>query len=81
MLTFGRSSSRRAFDRAHRFGQKDDVKIYKLTIDDTVEERILKLQADKAELAKAALDGGDLSKGNKLSVQEILSLFKLDKLD
>ncbi|BGP09358.1 hypothetical protein JCM10049v2_005224 [Rhodotorula toruloides] len=70
-----------AFDRAHRFGQKDDVKIYKLTIDDTVEERILKLQADKAELAKAALDGGDLSKGNKLSVQEILSLFKLDKLD
>ncbi|BGP25798.1 hypothetical protein JCM10295v2_004735 [Rhodotorula toruloides] len=70
-----------AFDRAHRFGQKHDVKIYKLTIDDTVEERILKLQADKAELAKAALDGGDLSKGNKLSVQEILSLFKLDKLD
>ncbi|EGU11306.1 DNA repair protein rad5 [Rhodotorula toruloides ATCC 204091] len=70
-----------AFDRAHRFGQKDDVKIYKLTIDDTVEERILKLQADKAELAHAALDGGDLSKGNKLSVQEILSLFKLDKLD
>ncbi|BGP56497.1 hypothetical protein JCM8202v2_004118 [Rhodotorula sphaerocarpa] len=66
-----------AFDRAHRFGQKDDVKIYKLTIDNTVEDRILTLQADKAQLAKAALEGsGSLAKANKLSMKEILYLFK-----
>ncbi|GAA5881816.1 hypothetical protein JCM3774_001289 [Rhodotorula dairenensis] len=65
-----------AFDRAHRLGQQDDVKIYKLTIDDTVEDRILTLQADKAQLAKAALDGGNIGKLNKLSVKEVLYLFK-----
>lgn len=30
-----------AFDRAHRLGQKLDVNIYKLTIAETVEDRIL----------------------------------------
>ncbi len=47
-----------------------------LTIDDTVEDRILTLQADKAQLAKAALDGGSVGNLNKLSVKEILYLFK-----
>ena len=36
-----RPSQDQAFDRAHRFGQKRDVYIYKLKIDETVEERIL----------------------------------------
>jgi len=30
-----------AFDRAHRFGQQRDVNIFKLKIDNTVEDRIL----------------------------------------
>lgn len=30
-----------AFDRAHRFGQTRDVNIFKLKIDDSVEDRIL----------------------------------------
>ena len=34
-----------AFDRAHRFGQKRDVNIFKLKIDDTVEDRILLVSA------------------------------------
>ncbi|BGP49538.1 hypothetical protein JCM10450v2_005430 [Rhodotorula kratochvilovae] len=68
-----------AFDRAHRFGQKDNVKIYKLTIDNTVEDRILTLQQQKADLARAALDGkGDFAKAQKLSVQDILYLFRGD---
>lgn len=50
--------------------------ITQLTIDDTVEDRILTLQADKAQLAKAALDGGSVGNLNKLSVKEILYLFK-----
>lgn len=32
-----------AFDRSHRFGQKRDVNIYKLKIDNTVEDRILEV--------------------------------------
>ncbi|GAA5967015.1 hypothetical protein JCM21900_002355 [Sporobolomyces salmonicolor] len=71
-----------AFDRAHRFGQTDDVKIYKLTIDGTVEDRILTLQTQKAELAKAALEGsGDFSKANKLSMKDMMYLFRADTAD
>ncbi|SPO31773.1 related to ULS1  len=64
-----------AFDRAHRLGQTRDVTIYKLSIKDTVEERILKLQDKKRALAKAALEGSKLVKGNKLDAKEIWFLF------
>jgi SNF2 family DNA or RNA helicase len=63
-----------AFDRAHRLGQKRDVKIVKLTIENTVEERILELQEKKREIARAALSG-DKIKGNKLSMDELMNLF------
>ena len=44
-----------ATDRAHRIGQEKPVFVYKLIADGTVEERILALQARKAELAAAVL--------------------------
>ena len=53
-----------AFDRAHRLGQTRDVNIYKLTIENTVEERTLTLQNSKCALATAAL-GGDRIKNLK----------------
>jgi SNF2 family DNA or RNA helicase len=64
-----------AFDRAHRFGQKRDVNIYKLTIEKTVEERILLLQEQKRALAAAALSG-DKMKMNKLGMDDLLALFR-----
>lgn len=64
-----------AFDRAHRLGQVRDVTIYKLSIKDTVEERILRLQDKKRALAKAALEGSKLVKGNRLDFKEIWFLF------
>ncbi|GAA6028669.1 hypothetical protein JCM8097_007339 [Rhodosporidiobolus ruineniae] len=71
-----------AFDRAHRFGQKDDVKIFKLTIADTVEDRIATLQEKKAGLAQAALEGNaDIAKGNKLNLNELMFLFRGDDAD
>jgi len=39
LMTF--ISQDQAFDRAHRFGQTRDVNIFKLKIDETVEDRIL----------------------------------------
>lgn len=49
---------------SHRLGQAKNVYIYKLSITDTVEERILQLQEKKRALAKAALDGStQLSRG------------------
>lgn len=52
--------------------------VYKITINGTVEERILRLQEQKRELAKAAV--GDGAKGfkaglTKLSLNDILDLF------
>ncbi|KAG8786875.1 hypothetical protein FRC12_016137 [Ceratobasidium sp. 428] len=63
-----------AFDRAHRLGQTKDVNIYKLTIKDTVEDRILKLQDTKRDLAKAALSGDKIS-NNRLRLDDIMNLF------
>ena len=41
-----------AIDRVHRFGQKEDVEVVRLTIKNTIEDRILELQEHKRGLAK-----------------------------
>ncbi|KAJ7074069.1 SNF2 family N-terminal domain-containing protein [Mycena amicta] len=64
-----------AFDRAHRVGQTKEVHIYKLKIDDTVEDRILMLQDKKRLLAQAALSG-DKIKNMRLGMDELLALFR-----
>ncbi|KAN0139248.1 SNF2 family N-terminal domain containing protein [Lactarius tabidus] len=64
-----------AFDRAHRLGQTRDVHIYKLTIENTVEQRILALQDGKRALAAAALSG-DRIKNLKLGLEDLMALFR-----
>jgi superfamily II DNA or RNA helicase len=51
-----------AIDRTHRIGQTRPVFAYRLVAKDTVEEKVLELQASKRELADAILgaDGGSL---------------------
>ncbi|TWT75567.1 ATP-dependent helicase HepA [Posidoniimonas polymericola] len=44
-----------AIDRAHRLGQEKPVFAYRLIARDTVEEKILRLQAGKRELAEAII--------------------------
>lgn len=62
-----------AIDRVHRLNQTVDVKVFKLTVGNTVEERIIELQEKKRELAKAAIEGGKAVA--KLSMKDIMSLF------
>jgi len=64
-----------AFDRAHRVGQTRQVNIFKLKIDNTVEDRILELQDKKRELARAALSGDKL-KNMRLGMDDLLALFR-----
>jgi len=45
-----------AIDRAHRIGQTRHVLAFRLIARDTVEEKILALQADKRDLAEAIID-------------------------
>jgi SNF2 family DNA or RNA helicase len=47
-----------AADRAHRIGQERPVLVHRLVAEDSVEERILALQARKRALAEAALGEG-----------------------
>ena len=48
-----------AIDRTHRIGQTKPVFAYRLVARDTVEERILELQAHKRALADAIMDAGE----------------------
>lgn len=64
-----------AFDRAHQ----TRVSTYKLTIENTVEERILTLEDSKRALATAAL-GGDKIKNLKLG-QALMALFRSGRGD
>lgn len=62
-----------AIDRVHRIGQTREVLVYKLTIKDTVEDRIVKLQEQKREIAKSVLgEGGNMM---KLGLKELMDLF------
>jgi superfamily II DNA or RNA helicase len=61
-----------AADRAHRIGQDKPVLVYRLVAKDTVEERILELQAKKRNLADAAL--GDASQAASITREDLLAL-------
>ena len=51
-----------ATDRTHRIGQTKQVFSYKLICQDTVEEKILKLQHMKKGVADSIIPGGDAFK-------------------
>lgn len=78
MLTTGQFVEEQAIDRVHRLTQKIDVVVYKITIADTVEERILALQEKKRELAKQTIEGQGRNNAGKLGMKEILQLFRRD---
>ncbi|KAF9539567.1 hypothetical protein EC957_005225 [Mortierella hygrophila] len=65
-----------AIDRVHRIGQRKDVFVHRLCIPDSVEDRILELQAKKKSLADGALGEGDVPKLAKLGMQELMFLFR-----
>ena len=63
-----------ASDRAHRIGQERPVTIYRLIMQDSIEERILQLHHDKRDLATDILEGGEMSA--RLSEEALLELIK-----
>ncbi len=61
-----------ATDRAYRIGQDKPVQVYRLTVKDTVEQKILDLQRKKTALSSAVL--GATEKGGKVSPEELLEI-------
>ncbi|MDE5866715.1 MAG: DEAD/DEAH box helicase, partial [Lachnospiraceae bacterium] len=65
-----------ATDRAHRIGQTKKVIVYKLIMKNTIEEKILKLQETKKNLAEQVI-GSDSGQIGSLSRDEILELLEI----
>ena len=64
-----------ASDRAHRIGQKNPVTVYRLIMKDTVEERILALQQDKAGMAEQILNAEEIG-ASTITREQLLSVLK-----
>ncbi|KAJ3273636.1 hypothetical protein HDV01_004245 [Terramyces sp. JEL0728] len=64
-----------AIDRVHRIGQTKEVKVYRLAVDDSVEDRILVLQDQKRALADGALGHGEF-KLPRLTREDLRFLFR-----
>lgn len=69
--------TRQATDRAHRIGQDQPVFVYHLLTRDTVEDRIMAMQRDKADLGERLLGEGDTTRaGDALDAEAIETLFE-----
>jgi len=70
---------RQAIDRVHRIGQSRKVKVYKMAVRNTVEEKLLALQDKKSKMSNDVLEESWAQNGNnagKLSLNDLLELFK-----
>ncbi|KAL1560205.1 helicase-like transcription factor CHR28 isoform X1 [Salvia divinorum] len=66
-----------AIDRAHRIGQTRPVSVYRLTVKDTVEDRILALQEKKRKMVASAFGEDETgSRQTRLTVEDLKYLFQ-----
>jgi superfamily II DNA or RNA helicase len=65
-----------AADRAHRLGQEKPVFVYKLITENTVEEKILAMQARKRSLADGVYNGGKQEHTMALTSDDLSALFQ-----
>jgi len=63
-----------AVDRTHRIGQTRNVMVYRLIASGTIEEKVMALQARKAELFASVMDSGNVF-GAGLDADDIRGLF------
>ncbi|MBR5578441.1 MAG: SWF/SNF helicase family protein [Lachnospiraceae bacterium] len=73
---WNQAAQNQATDRAHRIGQTKTVTVYKLIAKNTIEEKIVKIQESKKDLADAILSGenGSITQMNKEEIMELLEI-------
>jgi superfamily II DNA or RNA helicase len=67
------AAEKQAINRAHRIGQDKNVMVYRFISTNTLEEKILKLQERKSELADIFVNENTFS---KITQEEIMELFE-----
>ncbi|MEQ3363149.1 DEAD/DEAH box helicase [Raoultibacter massiliensis] len=65
-----------ATDRAHRIGQTKMVSVYKIIAKDTIEERIVRLQEAKSELADQIIRADETVSLGNLSREDLIELLQ-----
>ena len=71
---WNQAAQNQATDRAHRIGQTKLVSVYKLIVKDSIEEKIVKMQESKRDLADTILSGetGGIAQMSKEEIMELL---------
>ena len=64
-----------ATDRAYRIGQRNNVQVFKLISENSIEEKIQKLQDKKQDLTDSVIKSGETFI-SRMSKDEILELFE-----
>ena len=64
-----------AIDRTHRIGQRKGVHVTRITVKDTVEDKILELQERKREIVNATFGKGGAAGEARLTGADLLFLF------
>ena len=67
-----------AIDRTHRIGQQRPVRVHRILVKDTVEDRIIALQEKKRQLIEGALDETASQNISRLGLRELAFLFVSD---
>ncbi|KAL7950075.1 SNF2 family N-terminal domain-containing protein [Trichoderma barbatum] len=64
-----------AVDRVHRLGQRRETKIWRLVMENTIEERVLDVQQEKRDLVtKAFQEKGKAKKSNETRIADVMKL-------
>ncbi|XP_057983425.1 putative SWI/SNF-related matrix-associated actin-dependent regulator of chromatin subfamily A member 3-like 1 [Malania oleifera] len=66
-----------AMDRVHRIGQKEEVKIVRLIVQNSIEERILQFQERKKEIAREAFERGKRKDRREVTIDDLRLLMSL----
>lgn len=65
-------------DRVHRLGQKRETKVFRLIVEDSVEERVLRIQEEKRRLTGLAFaekeEGKKKRRGVGVGLQDLIHL-------
>ncbi|MDO4670112.1 MAG: SNF2-related protein [Aerococcus sp.] len=70
-LWWNPSVEEQAIGRAHRIGQKNDVQVYRMITEGTIEERISELQEEKRHLFDQLFNEDDIRQSPKLSMDDL----------